>query len=208
MSRLLILLVAAIGAACSQPSERTIPYRSDAPIADRLLPGDKKVVVEMKMSEAPPEGSRQESFEQEIQRLEKSEITAVIRVTTVESEIADLGTWVRTKVKADVDRMVQAPPRRQFGPSIEFTFGGGTTRIGDVEVTTGKYPQFLPGERYLVFLMTRRGTADWLTWSGIAFRIDAQGVLQRVGINGGGEQSLRTNLVGRSASEVVGALAR
>jgi hypothetical protein len=211
MRRRFILLVFVVCVACEQRAERTIPYRADVPIAERLEPGDTTVVVQMKMPEPPPlrpDASGQESFEQEIQRLKTSEIIAVIRVTATEGEIADRGTWVRTRVTAAVDRIVHAPPQRRLGESLEFTYGGGSARIGQVEVSTGKFPVFVQGDRYLMFLSTRPGTADWLIWNGIAFRVDAQDLLQRVSINGGGEQLFRTNLVGRTVTDVADALAR
>ena len=206
MSRRLILAVAALCAACEQQSHRTIPYRPDMPIAERLEPGDKSVVVEMKMS-TPPETTLRESFEREIQRLRKAEMIVLVRVAAAQGEIADRGTWIRTTVNGEIERVVQAPPQWQAGQSIAFSYLGGSTRIGSVDVSTGKFPRFIDGERYLVWLRAQRAGAAALMWSGIGFRVDAGGVLQRVGISDGSEQSLATNLVGRNVSEVADALA-
>ena len=206
--RLVLLLVAALYAGCGRSSERTILYRADRPIAERLQPGDTRVVVQMPATQNAAAAGPQESFEQEITRLKTAEIVAVVRVTRTEGEVADRGTWINTRVHADVERVFRVPPGRELGDAIEFTFGGGSSRIGAVEVSTGKYPTFRDGEQYLVVLQTRRGTASSLTWSGTAFHVSAEGQLQRVRINDGSEQSLRTNLVGRTLSEVADALDR
>src|SRR5262245_57649426 len=138
MRRPLILLTISICCACGQASERTIPYRSDRSIAERLVPGDTKVLVEMKQSSPPASPSRQETFEQEIQRLKKSEVIVLARISSAAGEMADRGTWVRTRIRADVERVVRA--NRELGPAIEFTYSGGNARIGSVEVSTGKFP--------------------------------------------------------------------
>ena len=204
MSRSLIVLLIAFCGGCQQSSQRTISYEADRPIAERLLPSDTRVVVEMGTSTPPP--PKQESYEQEIARLKKGEIIALVRVSSAAGEVADGGTWIRTRVHADVERVVRA--RRKLEPSIEFTYSGGNARIGNVDVTTGKFPQFDEGETYLVFLVVRPGTAATLNWTGTAFRVNSQGALARVGINDGTEQSFGTNLAGRTASEVADALAR
>ena len=182
-----------------------MPYDSAKPIADRLQPGDKQVLVQMKPETADP--GPQLSFEQEIQRLRSGQIIALVRVTAAQGEIADRGTWVRTRVTAEVVRSIKAPADRPLGESIEFTFSAGTAKIGDVVVTTGKFPLLVEGEQYLLFLITRPGNPA-LIWNGMAFRVDEQGVLQRVSLNEGGEQTFRTSLIGRNASEVMDALAR
>jgi hypothetical protein len=162
----------------------------------------------MELPDPKPDTAPRESFDQEIQRLRRSEIITLVRVATAPGEIADRGTFIRTKVNGQVDSLVKAPPDKPLGPSIEFAFSGGTTKIGNVVVTTGRFPRFVEGERYLVFLRIQQGTAASLVWDGIGFRVDAQGVLQRVGISDGGEQSFSTNLVGRDVSDVIEALSR
>ena len=205
LSATVVIVCSCAGCDRSPSSQRTIPYDSGKPIADRLLPGDKQVLVQMKPETADP--GPQQSFEQEIQRLRSGQIIALVRVTTAQGEIADRGTWVRTRVTAEVVRLVKAPARPPLGESIEFTFSAGTAKIGDVVVTTGKFPRLVEGEQYLVFLITRPASPT-LIWNGMAFHVDQQGVLQRVGLNEGGEQSFRTSLIGRNASEVMDALAR
>ena len=203
MTRLLIFLFIATGGACGQSAERTIPYRADAPIADRLQPGDRKVVVEMKLAE--PVEAKPESYEQEIQRLRRGEIIALVRVSGSKGEIADAGTWIRTAVNADVDRIIYAD--KQLAPSIAFTYGGGSANIGAVEISTGKFPRFVEGAQYLVVLNTQRAAPSSLVWTGTAFRVSGEGVLQRIGLSDGSEQPLSTNLVGRHLDEVARALA-
>jgi hypothetical protein len=195
------------GGSCSPTSQRTIPYLPNRPIAERLLPGDKEVLIQMELPAPKADSGARESFDEEIQRLRHSEIVALVRVATATGEIPDRGTMVRTRVTGQLDRLVKTPQGKAFGPSIEFAFDGGTAKLGDVVVTTGKFPRFVEGEQYLAFLRIQPGTASSLLWVGIAFRVDAQGVLQRVSISDGGEQSFRTNLVGKSVSEVMEALA-
>ena len=205
---LLAMILALFAGSCERPtSQRTIAYFPGRPIAERLVPGDKQVLVEMKASTAPlpPPPA---SFEQEIESLRRSEIIVLLRVGGTSGAIADQGTWIRTTVNAGVDRIVKAPVDRSLGESIAFTFSGGTAKLGDVVVTTGKFPQFTDGERYLVFLMTRPGNRSSLTWAGVGFRVDAAGTLQRIAINDGSEQTFPTHLIGRDVSDVMGALAR
>jgi len=149
-----------------------------------------------------------ESDDQEIDRLRRSQIIVLVRVATATGDIADRATMVRTRVDGQIDSLVKGPNGKPLGPSIEFAFDGGTAKLGDVVVTTGTFPRFTEGEQYLVFLRVQPGTASSLVWGGIAFRVDAQGVLQRVSIGDGGEQSFRTNLVGKNVSEVIEALER
>lgn len=216
MSRQFFRVLAAVaGIACAggcgsgPSSQRTIPYDSGKPIAARLLPGDRQVLVQMKTPEPDKaDAGAAESFEQEIQRLRRGQIVALVRVTTARGDIADRGTWVRTTVNGEMVRLVNAPAGRALGESIEFSYPAGTAQIGDVVVTTGKFPRFVDGEQYLVFLITRPAGPSSLIWNGIAFRVDAAGVLRHVGLNEGGEQSFRTNLIGRSVSEVMDALSR
>lgn len=202
-----LIALALTGGGCERTqSQRTISYTPHRPIAERLLPADRHVVVEMKSTPPSATAGPQQSFEQELQKLKRSGIIALVRVTATAGEIADQGTWIRTTVNADVDRVVKAPAGKPLGESMAFTFAGGTANIGNVVVTTGRSPQFSEGEQYLVFLEPRGGAAP--VWAGAAFRVDAQGVMQRVKITDGGEQTFPTNLVGRTASDVMDALAR
>ena len=210
LARTLIAVLAVVaGGACEQraSSERTISYLPNRPIAERLLPSDKHVVVQMKTSTAlKPAPER--TFEQEIEALRRSEIIALVRVGSTSSEIADGGTWIRTTVDTAIDRLLKAKGEKPFDGSLRFSFSGGAAKIGDVVVSTGKFPQFVEGDQYLLFLSNRPGVASAVIWSGIGFRVDAQGLLQRVGINDGSEQSFPTNLIGRDASEVADLLGR
>jgi hypothetical protein len=207
IARLALLGILSFAGGCERSqTQRTIPYDSKRPIAGRLLPGDKEVLVEMKIPDEKADAGPQESFDQEIQRLRRNPIIALVRVASALGEIADRGTWVRTRVNAGIDRLVKGPPDRTRDQLIEFTYSAGTAQIGEVVVTTGKFPRFVQGEPYLVFLLTRPGNPA-LIWDGVAFRVDEQGALQRVAIDGGGEQSFKTNLIGRSATEVMAALA-
>ena len=201
--------ISSFAAGCdrSTASQRTIPYKPDVPIANRLLPGDKEVLIQMELGSRADSGPG-ESFEQELQRLRRAEIIALVRVATVSGEIPDRATIVRTRVTGQIDSLVKGPKDKPLGPSIEFAFDGGTAQIGNVVVTTGKFPRFIEGEQYLVLLRAQPGTASWLAWGGIGFRVDAQGVLQRIKISDGGEQSFRTSLVGRNVSDVIEALER
>src|SRR5436190_14743575 len=207
-NRLIVLLIATtLSGGCQlwQPSQRAIPYNSKTPIAERLRPDDKQVLVEMKLSTPP---LTTVSLDQEITALKKGEIIALVRIAGSQGEVADRGTWIRTKVHAEFDRLVQAPPDMPLGASIEFNYGGGTSQIGNVVVTTGKFARFVDAEQYLVWLAVRPGTASELVWEGKAFRVDANGTLQRVGISDGSEQSFYTNLIGRNVSEVIDTLKR
>jgi hypothetical protein len=79
-----------------------------------------------------PDLAVKESFDEEVARLKRSEITALVRVVSAQGEVADRGTWIRTRVKAEIVRLITGPSDRQLGESIEFSFSAGTAQIGNV----------------------------------------------------------------------------
>jgi len=193
------------GSACplAQQSQRSIPYKRDQAIADRLLPGDRAVVVYKETLPGLRAGSRNESFDEEVLRLRRAEAAAVVRVAAVQGELIDDGTWIRTHVSARVEQTVKAAPGRT-ADSVDFAFNGGTMRIGETVVTAGTFPKFAQGERYLVFLITDPGIAG--LYPSLAYRINVQGVLEHIENGQGGTQSFKTNLVGRDVADVIQAL--
>lgn len=211
MSRLVlpILIVALgmewLGSGClhGQTPQRKMLYDSRVAIADRLLPHEKEIFVYKEV--ASPgytlDPSVRQTYEQETQRLRLGDIIALVRVATVQGELVEEGTWIQTNVVAQVDRLVQSGLNKPLGNSVEFTFTGGNTRIGDVGVTAGSFPQFIQGEQYLVFLVTRPRVT-----LGLVYHVNARGVLEHVRQNTGVEQSFQTNLIGRDISEVLEAL--
>jgi hypothetical protein len=212
MSRLVIpILVAALGIDSfgsarmfAQTQPRKILYSPRVPIADRLLPDDKAVLI-YKEAPAPyvldPRAPRP-TYEQEIQNMrEGGDIIALVRVANVEGELIEQGTWIRTIVRAHINQLAQSNVDLKSGDSIEFTFSGGNTRISDVDVTAGSSPRFVQGEQYLVVLVSRPRIS-----LGSAFHVTPAGVLEPVKSITGVAQSFRTNLFGRNISEVLQAL--
>jgi len=200
--------VIGVAAECAlvDTQQRTIIYDPDIAIADRLRPDDKDVVVVKRL--LPPltaNPSTVRSFDEEISRLRRSETAAVVKVRDIRGDLSDQGTWIRTRITADIDRIIYSsgPPA---GQSIEFGFAAGRTMVGAVTVTAGTFPQYKDGERYLVFLSTDPGIKGM--FPSTAFHLSADGLLERLRDNRGEEQSTRTNLVGLNISDVVQALER
>jgi hypothetical protein len=167
-SRLILLagavVVAVSGVGCRSdgcpvvwPPARLIKLERNVSIATRLRPGDKEVVV-CRVQESPPYGplSRTEySFAQEVDIRKPGDFTvliAVVRVMSAKGELSQDGAWVRTRVRAQVDRVVGSRLGGVLDPALEFFLGSGTTQMGAVTVTAGNFLLFAPGERYLVFL--------------------------------------------------------
>jgi len=211
MSRVIVTLLFAAGigsfaAACmeGQAQRRTIGYDPTKPIAARLLPGDIEVFVEKRGLPPMLSGSNDRpSFDEEIESLKQAEVTALIRAESLRSDLIEEGAWIQTTVVAHVDQLVQSKLRTPLGESFEFVWPAGSMRIAAVEVTTGSFPVFVPGEQYLVVLITRPRLSPTMF-----FRVNAQGVLERLKANDGREWDLKTNLVGRKVSDVVQAVSR
>ena len=193
------------GCVVASAHQRTIPYDPNSPFADRLLPGDKEVLIaKLLLPGLRAEGSS-ESFDDEIQRLKLAEVVAIVRIATAKGELADQGAWINTRVTAEIDRLVRSR-LKPIGRSTEFGFSGGSMRIGAVVVTAGQFLQFSEGERYLVFLSTDPGIKG--LYPGVAFHLSALGALERLKNSTGKEQSFGTNLVGRNVADVLQALER
>ena len=196
------------GSCFSQVPQRTIMYDPAVPIASRLLPGDG--VVEVAMMKGPPpltiDLPKSESFDQQVRRLSKYETIAVVRVSAVGGELTDDGAWTQTRVRAEVSQASGAGAAQAPGSTVEFTFRGGTTRIGTVTVTAGAFPIFVQNDRYLVFLYS--DYTPRRTFYGMAYHIDARGILEPLKTNVGTVANYESGLPGRNASEVMRAFRR
>lgn len=186
---------------------RTITYDRKVPIAERLTIDDKDVFIS-KISSGPLKSNQEtgESFDEEVDRLALAEAIAILRVTTAQSELIEGGTWVRTKITAEIQQAIKSSSETAMNRSVEFTVDGGTVQIGKVNVTAGSCPRFVPDEQYLVLLATDRSINGF--YLDDAFHVNAQGVLERVKDNRGLTDSSRTKLVGRDVSSVAKALSQ
>ena len=208
MSRLLVSLVIAfmgttwfLDGCFTDPSHRTIQYKRDVPIADRLAPGDRDVLIHLNtipgLFEVPPP----ESLDAEIQSLRTIDGIALVRVHSAQGELIEGESWIATRVACQVDQSVKGFPAEN-GRSITFSFSAGTIRIGEVTVSTEiPFPQFSEGQQYLVFVSMRPEIS-----LSQAYHVNAQGLLEHVKLNTGGDQSFTSNLVGRDVSEVINLL--
>lgn len=185
----------------AQNEQREMPYSPRTSIADRLLPSDKQVLVYKKPSEVYGPVGEAQTYEQEIKRLQQGDIIALVRVGTVHGELIDQGTWIRTNVIAQVERVVRNNVNRPLGQDVEFSISGGQTQIGSVEVTAGVFPRFNEGDQYLVILVEHPRLS--LTY---ALHVNAAGTLEPLKSNTGTEQSSRTHLIGKAVSQVMEAL--
>jgi hypothetical protein len=153
----LMLALGCIGIGCDRADPaapgRPIVYHPDKSIASRLLPDDTEVFVHYPKGGPPPlRVPYPKNLAEEIEGLRHSEVIAVVRVTSVQGELVEQGAWVRTKISANVEKLLKASPERVIQGSIETGFRAGTTQIGDVVVNAGISPHYVAGERYLMFL--------------------------------------------------------
>jgi hypothetical protein len=189
----------------AQAPQRSLLYNPDVPIADRLLPTDKQVLIyKAQLPGFRVDEGNPESFDQEIRRLQRAEIIAVVQISSANGELTADGTWIRSRLTARIHQLVQANSTTQIGGSLEFGFPNGTAAIGQVVVTAGTFRQFVEGQRYLVFLVIDPGIRGYSP--ALAFLLNPQGNLERVKNSDGSEQRFRTNLIGRNVSDVVESL--
>ena len=198
------LAIDSLGVGCVglDAPQRTILYDERIPIAERLSPNDKQVVVIQRLTPGlVVDPTTYESFDDEISRLRDVDVIALVRIVKAEGELTDDGTWIRTRVTADVEHVVRSRSKTPFRNQIEFSFPGGTAKIRDTFVTAGIFPRYTPSNRYLVFLSTNPSTFPEL-----AFRIDAKGVVRPIVNSDGNEQVFKTNLIGLHYSSLSNAL--
>ncbi len=111
---------------------------------------------------------------------------------------------MRTKVNATIEQLVRSTSTTTG--AVTFGFDGGSTTIGDVAVTAGTFWQFDAGETYLVVLYSNTKRTELVP--SVAFRVNANGVLEHIQNSKGKSVTFATNFVGRNVTEVAEALAR
>jgi hypothetical protein len=187
------------------PPGRPIPHDWNKTIASRLLPDDDEVFVYMNdLCEMNVYG--QATFDQEIEVLRNSEFIAIVRITDVQSELIDNGSWVYTRMSADVETLLQSPPWKTLDRSIELGFNDGVTKIGNVIVNAGIVPQFAEGERYLMFPFWQPGIN--LLYPAYPFHINPQGQLEGMPTNAGVVPAFGAHLIGHNVADIVGKLSK
>ena len=209
MNRLLGLLAIGIvshvlvEAATTQPG-RVIPFDRKVPIVERISPNDTTVVVK-KFGFPPLVGAAKETLQEEIQRLTDYQTIAILDVLTLDGQLVDDGTWVRTEVRAKVRAFARDRLAAAQGGFVTMSHDGGKVRIRNTVIDAGVYPVFSPGEQYLVFLAHDR-VRNSLSPSG-AFRVDQTGVLRAMQNSDGSLILPNSNLIGRNAAEIQESLA-
>jgi hypothetical protein len=211
---LVLRILTVIGALCGAlgctliaptPPGRPILYSRDTTIASRLLPEDDDVYVFMNPGVCRMRVPGPATLEDEI-LLMRGQIAAIIRVTSIDAELIENGSWIRTTVSALVERLIPSPDHKTLEHSIQFGFPGGTTRIGDVVVDAGIVPQYVEGQRYMVFLFMHPGINQ--LYPLMALQIDSRGFLAPMQTNAGVALRLDSHFAGQNAIEVADALAR
>lgn len=200
------LVVDAVVAGQTMP--RTIPYDRNVPIAQRLVAGDTEVIV-AKASMPPLVGMSdiRESLDQEIRRLAGYDTVALVQVLDSDGELADGGTWIRTRVRARATQLLKTGALVGQDGLTEFWEDGGSTKLGTVVVTAGIYQQtFTVQQSYLVFLRTARSSGT--TYAALAFHLDSNNTLRAMKRADGSEITPRSSLIGRSISDVAAAFSR
>lgn len=209
MSRLILTvmlsaLIADFGEGCAQTNQRRIPYSSQVPITDQLLPSDREVEV-YRQPVSPPHvmEPRQQNYEQEIQWLRLNDIVALVRVEDVQADLVERGTWIETKVGVRIDQLVHSNLKEPPANEIQFTLAGGEMQIGATRVTAGVVPQLKKGDRYLVILLAQPRIRLIR-----AYRVSADGVLEPGESSTALDHPSHTHLIGKKVAEVIQSLRR
>lgn len=199
----LLLAVVSAASAFGQATIRTIPFDRNMSITERLLPGDVNVVVSRGNPSRPPgPPDHRESLELEIRRLSGYSTVAILEIADSQTEFADGDTWIRTRLRGHVTQVIKAGPLADQGGQAEFWEEGGRKQVGAVTVTAGIFPEFIVGDRYLVFLRADQGS----TYAARAFRVSGIGIVEAMKRNDGSLIIPWSNLNGRDISEVTRAL--
>lgn len=191
--------------ALAQVTARVISFDRKVPIAERLRQDDTSVVVKLNPT-VPFVGSENETWQEEITRLNNYDTIAVVRVIGAVGELVDGGTWIRTQLRTEVTQLVKGDPSATPNGFARMSHDGGTVRVGRAIVSTDAYPVFVAGDQYLVFLAFDR--ARKTTYPSAAFRVDAKGILAPLTKADGSSILSNSKLVGRPIEEVVAAFAR
>lgn len=203
MTRLVTIWAAlnfvAFAAGCApEGSTREIPYDPRLPIAAQLLPTDKQVVITRDPSDAHVPLATGRSYEAELDRLRVGDMVALVRVTSVRGELVRQGSWIETRVAAQIEKLLRSNFSQSAPGPIEFAFSGGETSIGAISVTAGPFPRFQEGDQYLVVLTKHPNVL-----LSSALHVNAAGILEPLESSNGTAQFSQTPLVGKRATDVV-----
>jgi len=156
----LLLVVAAAGAALCQTLKVRRMYRTASPIADRLTSTDEIVVItserDVVVQDPPPNAA--EVIEQSTRR---SDIIAIVNVRSVEGILVQEGSWIDTVLQGTIVEVIKQPPGEQLSADAPMSMqvGGGQVIIGKVIVRTDWIDVFKANRQYLVFAIRRQAGA-------------------------------------------------
>ncbi len=135
--------------------ERLMPYRASPPIAQRLHPDDRVVIVKRTESTHSTEltgGTEPEEWV--FHAVAASEAAALVTVTEIVPDLVDRGTWLETDVWVGIDGLIFSDvPELYQGANIAIHHNGGGEKMFDgVLVKAGVPLNIRRGGTYMVFL--------------------------------------------------------
>jgi len=144
-------LVAQVGAPGDKV--RVITFSPNVPIAERLIPQDRTVVVTKYF--APPfvPANFDQPLDETIDEQTRLHDTVVVAQGLSSSgKLIDNGTWVQSTVRGNILELIKSDTLATNAKRVEFWHDDGETFVKNVRVCAGVYPVFESQERYLLFL--------------------------------------------------------
>ena len=187
---------------------RHIPFGKAFPIIEQLRPGDRVVTLD-----SPKIGDGLEkqpgSVDEALNELMIMPEVVVFRVQRSESYLVENGTWVRTRVSAQVENAVRHSASIPWGDApnqLILDAEDGEIQLKGVTVKAGRYPILVPGSRYLGLLAYDGNNKSW--YLGIGYAIDRNNKLQRLNNWDGTAHSFESPLEGLPLETVIDRLKR
>jgi len=136
-------------------------------------------------------------------RVREAQAIAVGELAKSESFLAEEGSWIRSKLKLRIVQTIKQPTTWQFdkGGYVTVDHDGGDLRIKGVRVRAGRYYEFFPKQRYLVFL--RSPGAQYIGFVGMQFRISSDNRISPIDLSDGRVATAGSPLYGLALADVI-----
>lgn len=137
---------------------RVIYSREGTPIASLLSKDDKFVVLRRGGVISESVNDYVPTLAEDLAwRVRDADAIAVVELDRSDSFLAEEESWIRSKLKLKVIQAIKQPTTWQFdnGGYMTVDHDGGDLTIENVRVRAGRYYEFSPNQRYLVFLRSQ-----------------------------------------------------
>lgn len=136
-------------------------------------------------------------------RVRNAQAIAVVELAKSKSFLAEEGSWIRSKLKLKIVQAIKQPTTWQFdkGGYVTVDHDGGDLRIKNVRVRAGRYYEFFPNQRYLVFL--RAPGPRYVGFVGMQFKISADNRISPIDLSNGQVATFASPLYGLALPDVI-----